>query len=179
MIAGLVLILLCIVIVNLRFAVEYCFMNNKIKLHEKQTISEDLTMPVSVAVLLLTISDMIPIGCLIICIWISAKANWNNLIAAYLRRPGKQEESVECDSQFLVDLKRAHFDSELLGSDLIVDELHELDILGYSFDYTEITQGINEVLSVTSNSTANYPDFQTYELTLAIKEQSSNRRSSS
>jgi hypothetical protein len=158
MIFGLFLVLLCLVIVNLRFACEFAFYQKLKRSPVDTPINEMLKIPISVAVLLLSVSDIIPIFCLIICIYISAKANWNNLIAGYLRRPGKQEESVECDSQFLVDLKRAQFDSELLGSDVIIDELHQLEILGYSFDYSEITEGVNEVLSVLSNSTAHLPD---------------------
>ena len=121
---GLLLIIGALGIIVARESVEYAIKYRIVRVQDGNKIDDVFAMPISIAVLLLCITDTIPISFLIYCIRISAKKNWNNfLMAGNLSRPNN-EESIECDSQFLLDFRRAHeFNSELFDSKAFLEEV--------------------------------------------------------
>jgi len=56
-------------------------------------------------IVVLAVSDFVPIICMIACIHIGSKGEWDCLLCNYLRPPNKEDTSTECGSNMLADLK--------------------------------------------------------------------------
>ena len=94
MILALVSTLVSLAIINIRYVAEFWEIRSVLDNGFAATVEISVTM----TIMLLTLSDMIPICAQIFCIWLSGKNNWNHLVSGYLRGPRKSELTTECGS---------------------------------------------------------------------------------
>ena len=133
-------------VIVIRYALFEIIMSNNTFIKEdtgdKTFDFSDMKFGEKFALFMIGVGDIIPLVILIACIRISAKSDWNKLLAGYLRMPREEEDSVSCGSHFLLDLRKGDLNSELLESVAFLDEIRGLEELGYSFDLSQIDQKI-------------------------------------
>ncbi len=110
MIIAMLLISVSLVILNVRYALQYLFIN------QRETHSENQIPTVSL-IIMLAVSDFVPIICMIACIKVAINGEWDCLLANFLHPPHKDDVSTECGSHMLDQFKQElHFES-LLASE--------------------------------------------------------------
>ena len=123
---ALILISLSLLILTIRYALEYSYLENNIPLY--QPVSEGpskKSFPLYTLILFLIVSDFGPILAQIYCMWLAKQGNWNELMSRFLEPPFQDEQSVVLRSHILDDLKN-EIDMQRFHSKLL-DESEDSD----------------------------------------------------
>lgn len=131
MIKAMLLISVSLVILNIRYALQYLFIN------QRETHSEN-QIPTAALITMLAVSDFVPIICMIACIKVAINGEWDCLLANFLHPPQKDDVSTECGSHMLKQFKEElHFES-LLASEAFPEgsehNLNEREAIAIEFE---------------------------------------------
>jgi len=89
------LVTLSLVFINIRYILEYVLI-------EKQVTPYHIkTSDVEKILVLLALCDFLPFVCLITCIYIGTKGDWDAIMSAELHGPNEDDLTTECGSRIL------------------------------------------------------------------------------
>ena len=99
-----------------RYTLEFVYHNKKISLDDSGSEDPAMTkISTTVCLVVILISDLLPIVTQMLCIWISSKGRWDSLMSGFLHKQ-YEEDTTYAGSVILDDLRAELF----AGSDTLV-----------------------------------------------------------
>jgi len=133
------LITVSLIFINIRYGIEYIFIEKQILLQQLDYTA--LGAKNTVLIVLLVLSDFLPLVCMIACIQIGNKGKWDAIMAAYLRGPNEEDLTTECGSHMLDDLNKysggTDLDSLIERASAMPDDIHSLAGSTVSLDMSQ------------------------------------------
>ena len=104
LLAALLLTIVSLVVLSCRFVLEFVYSSQLMQIGESKD-SEKTMISITACLLIILISDLLPIVSQMLCIWIADKGRWDNLMSGFLHKP-VEEDSTYAGSEMLEGLRK-------------------------------------------------------------------------
>ena len=105
MLAALLLTILSLVVLLLRYTLEFVYNGQQVQIDPDQTDEQKTKISITACFLIIIISDLLPIMTQMLCIWISSKGKWDSLISGFLHAPSEESLTTYAGSVILDPLR--------------------------------------------------------------------------
>jgi len=82
--AALLLTIVSLVVLLMRYSLEFVYNGQQVEIGGGDQKTEKATISITACLLVILVSDLLPIVTQMLCIWISSKGKWDNLISGLL-----------------------------------------------------------------------------------------------
>ena len=91
---------------GIKFILEFFYcLNGYCDVVGKESDFPAMTLSLEISITIVVLSDILPILALIVCMWLSGKAQVDYLVSGYLKKPTEGDRTTFVGSHMLDDLK--------------------------------------------------------------------------
>ena len=109
LLAALLLTILSLIVLQLRYILEFVYNGQQVQISngsaDVDPDSKKAQISITVCLCVILISDLLPIVTQMLCIWISCKGKWHDLISGFLHKPADDDRSTYAGSCMLDPLR--------------------------------------------------------------------------
>ena len=108
LLAALLLTILSLLVLQLRYILEFVYNGQQVQIStpgDADPDSKKAQISITVCLCVILISDLLPIVTQMLCIWISCKGKWDDLISGFLHKPNAGDTSTYAGSCMLDALR--------------------------------------------------------------------------